>query len=215
MSDVDRFKPTEAAEGLPHTIGLRGDGAEHPTHHSDLVQATEPEAESQQDSSTDDAFQEFREWCEYRRTSWPGSFGEFLSDDEYMLAGDISDAYPHSSCKTKKDYSWVPAALSNIFDSSLHDVRKFALLEYFLGLLSVLILSDATNGSPNARIYRELLIRTVSPGTSCLSRDPDFLGSLDPKHAHDPSACSESESEEIVLVRDLRRQLYFHTRNQK
>jgi hypothetical protein len=226
MSDVpmDRFKPTEATESLYQAIKSRCDRAEHATQLQESPQtiqatpatlATQLEVESEQGSSLDDYFEEFREWCERRRTNWPDSKDDFLSDNECLLIIDIEDSYPSNPCKTKKDYSWVPNALWEIFNSSLKPETKLNILEYFLSLLSVLILSDALNGRPHARIYRDLLLRTVAPSASCLTSGPEFLGSLDPPKAPDLSPSDGSESEEIALVRDLRYLLHLHASNPK
>ena len=135
----------------------------------------------------------------------------------HLLPGGPLCPLPSSSnpCKTKKDYSWVPNALWEVFDSSLKPDTKLNILEYFLSLLSVLIISDALSGGPQARIYRELLLKVVAPSASCLTSEPDFLGSLDPPKATDLSPSDGSEPEEITLVRDLRYLLHLHASNPK
>jgi len=217
MSDVptDRIKPTEATESLYQAIKSRRERAELSTQLPESTQATQLEVESEQGSSLDDGFEEFREWCERRRTHWPDSKDYFLNDLECFLLIDIEDSYPSNPCKTKKDYSWVPNALWEVFNSSLKPDSKLNILEYFLSLLSVLIISDALSGGPQARIYRELLLKVVAPSASCLTSEPDFLGSLDPPKAPDLSPSDGSESEEISLVRDLRYLLHLHASNPK
>jgi hypothetical protein len=132
-----------------------------------------------------------------------------------LLIIDIEDSYPSNPCKTKKDYSWVPNALWEIFNRSLTPEAKLNILEYFLSLLSVLIISDSMAGGRYARTYRDLLLRTVAPSVSCLSTEPDYLGSLEPPKAPDLSPSDGSESEEISLVRDLRYLLHLHTRDSR
>jgi hypothetical protein len=217
MSDVpmDRFNPTEATESLYQAIKSRRDRAVSATQLPESAPATQLEIESEQNSSLDDGYEEFRDWCERRRTNWPDSKDDFLSDPECLLIIDIEDSYPSNPCKTMKDYSWVPNALWEIFNSSLKPETKLNILEYFLSLLSVLILSDALSGRPHARIYRELLLKVVAPSASCLTSGPEFLGSLDPPKAPDLSPSDGSESEEISLVRDLRYLLHLHASNPK
>jgi hypothetical protein len=84
------------------------------------------------------------------------------------------------------------------------------ILAYFLSLLSVLILSDSTSVEREARIYRDLLLRTVAPSQGSLSLEPNFLGALDPADATTPPH-HRPYSEEAYLLEDIRRQLYFHT----
>jgi hypothetical protein len=217
MSDFlsDHSKPTEAPESLSPAIKSHRDLVGSSTQLPDSTQATQLEVESEQGSSLDDCFEEFREWCERKRTRWPDSKDYFLSDLECLLIIDIEDSYPSNPCKTKKDYSWVPNALWEVFNSSLKSETKLNILEYFLSLLSVLIISDALSGGPQARIYRELLLKVVAPSASCLTSGPDFLGSLDPPKTPDLSPSDGSESEEISLVRDLRYLLHLHASNPK
>jgi hypothetical protein len=217
MSDflTDHSKPTEAPESLSPAIESHRDPVGSAAQLPESTQATQLEVESEQGSSLDDGFEEFREWCERRRTRWPDSKDYFLSDLECLLIIDIEDSYPSNPCKTKKDYSWVPNALWEVFNSSLKPDTKLNILEYFLSLLSVLIISDALSGGPQARIYRELLLKVVAPSASCLTSEPDFLGSLDPPKAPDLSPSDGSESEEISLVRDLRYLLHLHASNPK
>jgi hypothetical protein len=218
MSDVpmDRLNPTEATESLYQAIKSRRDRAEHATQlqeSTQAIQATQLKVESEQGAPADDYFEEFREWCERRRTNWPDSKDDFLSDNECLLIIDIEDSFPSNPCKTKKDYSWVPNALWEIFNSSLKPEVKLNILEYFLSLLSVLIISDSMAGGPYARVYRDLLLKTVAPSVSCLSNKPDYLGSLEPPKAPDLSPGDGSESEEISLVRGLRYLIHLHTRD--
>ena len=215
MSDapVDRLKPTKATAILSEFTEPSHAHGEHAAEPSEPSQDDQPEIESEQGTSSADRFQEFREWCERRRTQWPDSKDDFLSDKECLLIIDIEDSYPSNPCKTKKDYSWVPNALWEIFNRSLSPEAKLNILEYFLSLLSVLIISDSMAGGPDARVYRELLLRTVAPSPSCLSQEPDYLGSLEPPKAPDHSPSGGSESEEISLVRDLRYLLHLHTRD--
>jgi hypothetical protein len=215
MSEVtsDRSKPTEAANDLRTLIESQPDHDEQVTQLLESSQATQPEINADEGAPAEDDFEEFREWCERRRTHWPDSKDDFLSDLECLLIIDIEDSYPLNHCKTKKDYSWVPNALWEIFNGSLKPEAKLNILEYFLSLLSVLIISDSMAGGSYGSVYRDLLLRTVAPSASCLASEPDFLGSLDPAEARDPSTGSRPSPEEIALVRDLRYLLHLHTRD--
>jgi hypothetical protein len=215
MSEVtsDRSKPTEAANDLRTLIESQPDHDEQVTQVPESSQATQPEVDASEGAPAGDYFVDFREWCERRRTHWPDSGDDFLSDKECLLIIDIEDSYPSNPCKTKKDYSWVPNALWEIFNSSLKPETKLDILEYFLSLLSVLIISDSMAGGPYARVYRDLLLKTVAPSVSCLSNKPDYLGSLEPPKAPDLSPGDGSESEEISLVRGLRYLIHLHTRD--
>jgi len=165
---------------------------------------------SEQPTFIDDIFAEFREWCETKRTCWPTSLDEFLSYCEFMLAKDLGDANLGRGHQTRLDYSWVPSILCDIFHSSLSPEPMLNILEYFLSLLSILILSDATTAADETPIFRDLLIRTVAPSADDLTLAPDFLGALDPADASDHTSKFNLEPEEISLVRDIRRQLYLH-----
>jgi hypothetical protein len=217
MSEVtsDRSKPTEAANDLRTLIESQPDHDEQVTRLPESSQATQPEIDASEGAPADDYFEDFREWCERRRTNWPDSKDDFLSDLECLLVIDIEDSYPSNPCTTKKDYSWVPNALWEIFNSSLRPETKLNILGYFLSLLSVLIISDSMAGGPYGSIYRDLLLRTVAPSASFLSNDPDYLGSLDPAEAHDPSTGSRPSPKEIALVRKLRYLLHLHASNPK
>jgi len=157
----------------------------------------------------DDIFAEFREWCETKRTCWPTSLVEFLSYCEYMLAKDLGDPNLNRSHQTRLDFSWVPSVLCDIFHSNLAPSPMLHILEYFLSLLSVLILSDATSGEGGSIVYRDILLRTVAPSQGDVSLEPNFMGNLYSADDSEPTAF-EPEPEEVSLVRDIRRQLYLH-----
>ena len=104
MSEVtsDRSKPTTAANDLRTLIESQPDHDEQVTQLPESSQATQPEIDASEGAPADDYFEEFREWCERRRTNWPDSKDDFLSDNECLLIIDIDDSYPSNPCKTKK-----------------------------------------------------------------------------------------------------------------
>ena len=175
-----------------------------PVAPSDVATPSEPPA------FIADGFSEFREWCEAKRTRWPTSLVEFLSYHEFMFAKDLGDPDASRGGQTHCDYSWVPSILCDIFHSSLDPAPMLHILGYFLSLLSVLILSDATESEDETIIYRDLLCRTLAPSQGSLSLEPNFLGALDPADASDRTSRFHLEPEELSLVRELRRQLYQH-----
>jgi len=231
MSDdnIRRFKPSPATESLYQAIKAHRDRAEHATQVSDPSPIAQPVADSvvpsapstphiqpsaassnsEQSASVDDIYAEFREWCEAKRTCWPNSLVEFLSYCEFMFAKDLGDPHTNRSRQTRRDYSWVPSVLCDIFHSSLKPEAMLNILEYFLSLLSVLIPSDATPVEGEARTYRGLLLRTVAPTQGDLFLEPNFLGALDPADATTPPHY-RPYSEEAYLLEDIRRQLYQH-----
>lgn len=203
-----RPAPSQAPASSPKLVQLRA--ASHAPSDPSTAHVEPSATSSEQPTFIDDIFAEFREWCETKRTCWPTSLVEFLSYYEYMLAKDLGDANLGRGHQTRLDYSWVPSILCDIFHSSLFPEPMLNILEYFLSLLSILILSDATTAADEAPIFRDLLIRTVAPSADDLTLAPDFLGSLDPADASDHTSKFNLEPEEISLVRDIRRQLYLH-----
>lgn len=229
--NIRPFKPSPASEILYQAIKshrdrehpVAPDSSQAPSPHHGLAESPSPPSFSTTHTSQseaagsyypgafiDDSFAEFREWCETKRTCWPTSLVEFLSYCEFMLAKDLDDSSINRGHQTRLDYSWVPSVLCDIFHSSLAPEPMLHILGYFLSLLSVLILSDATAAEREAHIFRDLLIRTVAPAADDLSLAPNFLGALDPSDASDHTPRFNMEPDEISLVRDIRRQLYLH-----
>jgi len=231
--NIRPFKPSPASEILYQAIKshrdrehpVAPDSSQVPSPHHGLAESPSPPSSSTTHTSQseaagsfypgafiDDISSDFREWCETKRTCWPTSLVEFLSDIEFMFAKDLGDD-PHSprGYQTRRDYSWVPSVLCDIFHNSLPPEPMLHILEYFLSLLSVLILSDATTVEGEAHFYRDLLLRTVAPSQDSLIMEPNFLGALDPADASDHTPRLNLEPMEISLVRDIRRQLYLHT----
>lgn len=114
----DRSKPAEPTSDVQSRIGSHPDPVEQVSQVPES-QVAQPKIESVQDTPADDRYQEFREWCERRRTNWPDSKDFFLSDNEALLTIDIDGPYPSNPRRTKKDYAWVPNALWEIFNSDL------------------------------------------------------------------------------------------------
>lgn len=157
----------------------------------------------------DDSFAEFREWCEDKRTCWPTELGTFLSYCEFMLAKDLGELNSSRGSHTRRDYSWVPSVLCDIFHSSLKPAPMLHILEYFLSLLSMMILADSTTVADHAILYRDILLRTVAPSQGPLSLEPDYLGALNPPDVPTPSVYG-LKSNEVELLITIRRELYQH-----
>ena len=157
----------------------------------------------------DDGFDELREWCETKRTCWPTELGTFLSYCEFMLAKDLEEPNSGRGRHTRRDYSWVPSVLCDIFHSTLEPAPMLHILEYFLSLLSMMILADSTTVADHATIYHDYLLRTVAPSQGHLPHEPDYLGALNPPDILAPSIYG-LKSNEIELLSDIRRQLYLH-----
>lgn len=157
----------------------------------------------------DDSFDEFREWCENKRTCWPTELDTFLSYCEFMLAKDLGEPNSSRGSHTRRDYFWVPSVLCDIFHSTLEPAPMLNILEYFLSLLSMMIIADSTTVKDDAVIYHEILLRTVAPSRDLLSPEPDYLGALNPPDMLEPSIYG-LKTTEIELLSDIRRQLYLH-----
>jgi len=83
------------------------------------------------------------------------------------------------------------------------------ILEYFLSLLSMMILADSTTVADHAILYRDILLRTVAPSQGPLSLEPDYLGALNPPDVPTPSVYG-LKSNEVELLITIRRELYQH-----
>jgi len=156
-----------------------------------------------------DNFDEFREWCENKRTCWPTELGTFLSYCEFMFAKDLGEPNSGRGHHTRRDYSWIPSVLCDIFHSTLEPAPMLHILEYFLSLLSMMILADSTTVADHAIIYHDYLLRTVAPSQGHLPHEPDYLGVLNPPNAPTPSVYGLKSVEEELLI-TIRRALYQH-----
>jgi len=201
-------QPSQSLVSSPHATRLH-DTLQFPSASSIHSGPSETTNHADLNAFIDDSFDEFREWCEYKRTCWPTSLGTFLSYCEFMLAMDLGEPTSSRGSHTHCDYSWVPSVLCDIFHSSLESAPMLHILEYFLSLLSIMILADSTTAEDEAFIYQNVLLRTVAPSQSSLSLEPDYLGALDPPDVLTPSIFG-LESNEVKLLISIRRQLYQH-----
>lgn len=206
MSDDDRIKQADTPESLHQSTRAHPDPVGQASEQSEPAQPETWLEENTQDHRYDEHYQ----WCEHKRTHWPDSEESFLSYYDFGIAKDLGDPENSNHYKTKKDYSWVPSVLCDIFYSDLSPETKVNILDYFLGLLSEIIICDVSRHNSTVHVYRDFLIRTVAPTISRRSRKLDFLGKLDPADAHDTSRGCVNTMTEINLVREIRHQIYIH-----